>query len=84
MRFAKVKLDAAGRILIPAELRKALDMRVGEYMALDLEREHCEIRVYTMRENTRRIHERMRPYWREGVSMVDELIAERRAEAARE
>lgn len=84
MQYAKVKLDAAGRILIPAAFRKVLNMRIGEYMALDLEEENCEIRVYTMRENTRRIQELVAPYKREGVAMVDELIAERRAEAARE
>ena len=83
MRYAKVRLDAAGRILIPAEFRKALDMRVGEYMALDLDSEQNEIRVCTMREAGRRIQEAVRPYKREGVSVVDELIAERRAEAKR-
>ena len=84
MLCAKVKLDVTGRILVPAKVRKTLGMRVGEYLALDLEEENCEIRIYTMRENTRRIQELVAPYKREGVSMVDELIAERRAEAARE
>ena len=37
-----------------------------------------------IRERIRRVQEMMRPYIIPGVSIVDELIAERRAEAARE
>jgi hypothetical protein len=43
-----------------------------------------ELRVYTQREGIRRAREIVRSFVPEGVSLVDELIAERREEAARE
>jgi len=82
-KYAKTKLDANGRIVIPAEWRKALDMQAGQTIALKLE--DTEIRVYTMWEAIRRAQELSRPWPSEdGRSWVDELIAERRAEAERE
>lgn len=82
-RYAKTKMDANGRIVIPAEWRRALGMQAGQTIALDLE--DTEIRVYTMRESLRRAQELSRPnYLDTGRSWVDELIAERRAEAERE
>ncbi|MGE3913772.1 MAG: hypothetical protein AB7K36_30795, partial [Chloroflexota bacterium] len=40
-----------------------------------------ELRIRSFRESIRRVQERVRPYIRPGESIVDELIAERRAEA---
>jgi hypothetical protein len=43
------------------------------------------IEILTRRASMRRVQEAMKPYRRtDGSSVVDELIAERRAEAARE
>lgn len=82
MKYAKTKPDKGGRIIIPGEFRKALDMRQGEYVVLQLQGE--EIRLYTMREAIRRSQERLSEYIPDDRSLVDELIAERRSEAARE
>ena len=43
-----------------------------------------EARVFSRREQLRRAQALVRKYVPENVSLVDELIAERRAEAARE
>lgn len=85
MEWAKAKLDDAGRLLIPAKFRKALEMRKDEFITLELDPDARELRVFTVREAIRRAQESMRKYApADGRSVVDEFIAERRAEAARE
>ena len=42
------------------------------------------IEIVSVEQSLARIRERMKPYMQPGVSWADELIAERRAEAARE
>lgn len=76
------KLDSAGRLLVPAELRESLGLKPGSSVVLRVE--NGELRIVSQREVLRRIQEMLRPLVPEGVSLVDEFIAERRAEAARE
>ncbi len=82
MQTTRVKVAEGGRVVIPAEYRKQLGLRAGDNVILQLD--DGEIRLYTVREAIRRAQEMVRRYVPEGVSLVDELIAERRAEAARE
>src|SRR5207248_1933421 len=82
MTTTRVKVAEGGRIVIPAEYRKRLGVQVGDNVILQLD--DGEIRLFTVREAIRRAQEMVRRYVPEGVSLVDELIAERRAEAARE
>jgi len=77
-----VELGAGGRVVIPAALRAALGMKPGGRLIID--RAENELRVYTQREGIRRARELIRKFVPEGVSLVDELIADRRKEAARE
>jgi AbrB family looped-hinge helix DNA binding protein len=77
-----VELGAGGRVVIPAAFRAALGMKPGDRLTMRLEGN--ELRIYTQREGIRRAQELVRRYIPEGVSLVDELIAERRAEAAKE
>jgi AbrB family looped-hinge helix DNA binding protein len=77
-----VKLSEGGRVVIPAEVRRALEVREGDSLVLELK--DGEVRLYSRREQLRRAQALFRQYIPEGVSLVDELIAERRAEAARE
>ena len=77
-----VELGAAGRLVIPVEFRRALGMKPGDRLMVT-----CvdnELRIHTQREGIRRAREIVRSFVPEGVSLVDELIAERRREAARE
>jgi DNA-binding transcriptional regulator/RsmH inhibitor MraZ len=84
MEYEKAKLDEAGRLLIPSKFRKALEMRKGEFIVMALDLDAHELHVFPMSEAIRRSQASVRAYVPEGVSLVDELIAERRAEAARE
>ncbi|HXW27240.1 MAG TPA: AbrB/MazE/SpoVT family DNA-binding domain-containing protein [Xanthobacteraceae bacterium] len=78
----KVELGAGGRLVIPAPMRAALGMKEGDKVLVRLEGN--ELRIYTYREAMRRAQELVRSFVPAGVSLVDELIADRRAEAARE
>src|SRR5262249_15928711 len=78
----KVELGAGGRLVIPAPMRTALGMKEGDKVLVRLEGN--ELRIYTYEEATRRAQEMVRSFLSPGVSLVDELIADRRAEAARE
>jgi antitoxin component of MazEF toxin-antitoxin module len=68
--------------VIPAEMRRALGLEQGVSVSLHVE--NGELRIWTISEGIRRAQELARPYIRPGVSVVDELIAERRAENARD
>ena len=78
----KVELGAGGRLVIPAPMRAALGMKEGDKVLVRLEGH--ELRIYTYQEAMRRAQEIVRSFVPPGVSLVDELIADRRAEAARE
>lgn len=71
-----------GRIVIPAKIREALDIREGEVLTMDIQ--DNELRVRTSREALRRLQALVRKHVPEGVSLVDELIRDRREEARRE
>jgi AbrB family looped-hinge helix DNA binding protein len=77
----EVRVGAQGRLVIPAALRKALGLKPGDRL---IARQEGESLVLERREAIeQRLQDRFRHISRE-VSLVDELIAERRAEAAKE
>ena len=82
MNTVRTKLASGGRVVIPAEFRQALGLNEGDVLTLKLE--DNEIRLYTFEEGIRRAQALVREFVPEGVSLVDELIAERRREAALE
>jgi AbrB family looped-hinge helix DNA binding protein len=71
-----------GRIVIPAGFRKALGIRPGDKVILQLEKD--ELRVYSRSEAVRRLQEEVARVVPKGVSLVQQLIQDRRKEAARE
>jgi len=79
---AVVRVDAQGRLLVPKELRDAVDMRPNENVTLLVQ--DGEIRIVTVTAVRRLLRELNAKYPAHGRSLVDELIAERRAEAERE
>ena len=79
---ARTRIGAGGRIVIPAEIRRELGMEEGEPVVMRVE--EGELRIWTIDEAIRRVQERAKPYIIPGRLMSDELIAERRAEVARE
>ena len=82
MATVKTQLGKSGRIVIPAQFRKALGVRPGDVLVMSLH--EGETRIFTRDQAIRNIQELVRRYVPEGVSLADELIAERRTEAARE
>lgn len=79
---ARTRLSEKGRVVIPAAMREALGM--GESEVIDLLLEDGELRIVTLRETIRRVQERARRYVEPGVSLADELSAERREAAKHE
>jgi AbrB family looped-hinge helix DNA binding protein len=71
-----------GRLVIPAPLRDALHLKPGEKAIVTVVDD--ELRIRSLDSTIRDIQEHCRQFAVPGVSIVDELIAERRAEAARE
>ena len=82
MTAIKTKLGKGGRVVIPAAYRKRLGIEPGDEIIVSFE--NGEIKITTVREAVRRAQEIVRRFVPEGVSLVDELIQERRREAARE
>lgn len=82
MSINTVKLGSNGRLVIPAEYRKALGVEEGDELVVRLE--DGELHLSTRKVALRRAQERVRRYVPEGVSLADELIRERREEAASE
>jgi len=79
---ARLKVNENGRVVIPAAFRKALGIHPGDTVILSVEDD--ELRITTMKRRIERAQERARKYLKPGVSLVDELIAERREAAKRE
>lgn len=78
----KVKIGEGGRIVIPARIRPAIGAEIGDTMTL---RVHDKsLQITTPKEALRRLQALVREHVPEGVSFVDELIRERREEAADE
>ena len=77
-----VKVGEGGRVVIPAPYRRALGVDDDDYLQLRLEGD--EVRIVSRDAAIRRVQELVAKYVPPDVNLVDELIAERRREAARE
>ena len=82
MTSIKTKVGEGGRVVVPAKFRKALDLKPGDEVILVLE--DGEVRITTLPRVIKRAQEIVSRYNPDGRSLVDELIRERRDEAARE
>lgn len=68
--------------MIPVRFRHAIGAQIGDSVTLTVK--DNSIHVSTPKEALRRLQELVRKHVPEGVSLVDELIRDRREEAARE
>jgi AbrB family looped-hinge helix DNA binding protein len=79
---ARTQVGEKGRIVIPAEIREAMGIGVGDSIELRLKDD--ELRISTREARLRRVQERARRLIPPGISLADELLAERREEAKHE
>jgi AbrB family looped-hinge helix DNA binding protein len=77
-----IQVKEAGRIVLPANFRDALGIKEGDFLSAEIV--EGEIRITPLDTAIRKAQALVRRYIPEGVSLVDELIAERRREAQRE
>ena len=77
-----VKLDKAGRLMVPRKLRRELGINQNSRLLVRVE--DGGLRVETREVALRRLQEYMRKFKKPGESVVDEFLAERREEARRE
>ena len=82
--LTRLKIDNAGRVVVPAEMRTAMKVKPGE--AVTAEVVNGELRIFSRAIVLARIQAEAEKFKAENpdVSLVDELIAERREEARRE
>ena len=77
-----LRVQAGGRIIIPAWARKQLGLQIGANVVLNVQADHATlIHARAARHRARR---RVRRYVGGGASLSGELMAERKTEARRE
>jgi AbrB family looped-hinge helix DNA binding protein len=78
----RVKIGDGGRLVIPAAMRAAMRIEVGDIVTVRLY-PTGELRVISRSAAIAKAQTVVRKYVSADISLVDELIAERRAEAER-
>ncbi len=85
MNIQRGKLVSGGRLQVPADIRRALGLNDGDTVMMEVVDGQLRIRPY--RDVIAEVQARMRAHLPPGVtaaSVVDDFIADRRAEAERE
>ncbi len=85
MKAIRTKLGKNGRVIIPTAFRQNLHLKTGDDIILHME--DSLIYLTTAEQALHRIQKKVRDYMNttgRNISLVDELIAERRKEAERE
>ena len=77
----RAKIGLGGRLVVPAGYRRALGVKPGDEVILSLA--DGEVRMSTLERAIERAQALVRRYVPADVSLADELISERREEAAR-
>jgi len=78
----KLRMGPDGRVVIPAAFREALGLSEGDTLIASID--DGELNLLTRRAAVRRAQAIVRQFVPEGVSLVDELIEDRRREVERE
>ncbi|MGE0279534.1 MAG: AbrB/MazE/SpoVT family DNA-binding domain-containing protein [Rhizobiaceae bacterium] len=80
--YTRLKIDQAGRIVIPAEMRAAMLVKPGDRVTAEVV--NGEFRIVSPRVAIRRVQAHARAVIPPGVDIVEELIRDRREEARKE
>lgn len=80
MDQVRTKIGQGGRVVIPAPHRRALGLRIGDEIIVRVEDD--ELRIQSLDHAIRRAQSVVRRYVKRGELLSEELIAERRSEAA--
>jgi AbrB family looped-hinge helix DNA binding protein len=75
----RTQINKGGRIVVPAKMRKALQIQAGDEIVMRLE--NGSIRLIPLRQAVKQAQKAVRRYVPEGVSLVEALLEQRRAEA---
>lgn len=78
----KVRIGPEGRVVIPAAFRESLGLSEGDTLIASMI--DGELRLLTVQAAMRRAQAIIRKFVPQGVSLVDELLEDRRREVARE
>lgn len=82
LRRRSISVGENGRMNLPADLRRRLGITGAGKITIEEYEDRVEI--VSLQQRLARVHELMKPHLRPGHSMSEELIRERRAEAAKE
>jgi AbrB family looped-hinge helix DNA binding protein len=77
----QMKMSEGGRVVVPMEIRQALGLKEGDAVLWELK--DGEARITTRTQRIRQAQALVKRHVPAGQSLADELIAERRAQAAR-
>jgi AbrB family looped-hinge helix DNA binding protein len=77
-----VRMAANGRLSVPARLRKALGLEAGGVVVLTLQ--EGEIRIRPIRTVLNEVQAMVAPYLKSSGDTVEQFLADKRAEVARE
>ena len=78
----RITMDSGGKVVLPVHMREALGLQEGDKLIASLE--DGEVRLSTVPAAIRRVQALVRQFVPEGVSLVDELLEDRRREVERE
>lgn len=73
----RVRVSKDGKLVIPTSFRKALGVKIGDFVVLRLK--NNELRITTLQHRLAEAQRLLREHVKPGISLADELIAERRA-----
>jgi AbrB family transcriptional regulator (stage V sporulation protein T) len=78
----RVRIAAGGRVVIPADVRQGLGVKEGDELLIT--RDGDGIRMTTVQQAVKEVQAFFGQFKKPGESVVDEFLASRREEAAKE
>jgi AbrB family looped-hinge helix DNA binding protein len=81
-RVFSTKIDSSGRVVLPADIREAMDVSAGDTVQIVIDGD--SVRIKSRQQALKEAQDYFCKVIPANVSVVDELLRERREEAARE